>query len=72
MTFRLLTEHLSLKGGGTDSSRVYTCQNATLLEITSRLRWSQEFKTVLVDADELTKEVTPIILTSEPCELGRS
>ena len=38
MTVKLLTEHhlefLSLIGGYTGSS-VYTCQNATLLEITS-------------------------------------
>ena len=37
MIVKLLTEHhlefLSLKGGCMDLSRVYTCQNATLLEI---------------------------------------
>ena len=37
MIVKLLTEHhlefLSLKGGCRGSVRVYTCQNATLLEI---------------------------------------
>ena len=40
MSVKLLTEHHldfpSLKGGCTGSSESYTCQNATLLEITCR------------------------------------